>query len=148
MFWIAFQLGSLIGFIFIGIVSFKLTTDEMNAQAGKFLANSTVWDRQILTNGIVFSEFSTNITIPFSSACYPRFIILLSSCMYCVLVVCRSISRGHSRRSKLSLPCHPLGFRLSPRFGVTDLYFLVGSKVYQLVQLQPKSRGTMRALHA
>lgn len=44
MFWIAFQLGSLIGFIFIGIVSFKLTTDEMNAQAGEFLATFTVWD--------------------------------------------------------------------------------------------------------
>ena len=40
MFWIAFQLGSLIGFIFIGIVSFKLTTDEMNSQAGKFLAKN------------------------------------------------------------------------------------------------------------
>jgi hypothetical protein len=36
MFWIAFQLGSLIGFIFLGIVAFKLTPDEMNAEAGKF----------------------------------------------------------------------------------------------------------------
>ena len=36
MFWIVFQLGSLIGFIFLGIAAFKLTPDEMNAEAGKF----------------------------------------------------------------------------------------------------------------
>ena len=41
MFWIVFQLGSLIGFIFLGIAAFKLTPDEMNAEAGKFQANST-----------------------------------------------------------------------------------------------------------
>ncbi|KAI0269627.1 peptidase M50B-like-domain-containing protein, partial [Russula aff. rugulosa BPL654] len=40
MFWIVFQLGSLIGFIFLGIAAFKLTPDEMNAEAGKFQANS------------------------------------------------------------------------------------------------------------
>jgi hypothetical protein len=39
MFWIVFQLGSLIGFIFLGIAAFKLTPDEMNAEAGKFQAN-------------------------------------------------------------------------------------------------------------
>lgn len=36
MFWIVFQLGSLIGFIFLGISAFKLTPDEMNAEAGEF----------------------------------------------------------------------------------------------------------------
>jgi hypothetical protein len=41
MFWIVFQLGSLIGFIFLGIAAFKLTPDEMNAEAGKFQANPT-----------------------------------------------------------------------------------------------------------
>lgn len=37
MFWIVFQLAALIGFIFIGLVSFKLTTEQMNAEAGKLL---------------------------------------------------------------------------------------------------------------
>jgi len=37
MFWIAFQLGSLIGFIFLGIAAFKLTPDQMNAEAARFL---------------------------------------------------------------------------------------------------------------
>jgi hypothetical protein len=41
MFWIVFQLGSLIGFIFLGIAAFKLTPDQMNAEAGKFQPNST-----------------------------------------------------------------------------------------------------------
>jgi hypothetical protein len=41
MFWIVFQLGSLIGFIFLGIVAFKLTPEQMNAEAGKFQADST-----------------------------------------------------------------------------------------------------------
>lgn len=37
MFWIVFQLGSLIGFIFLGIAAFKLTPDQMNAEAAQFL---------------------------------------------------------------------------------------------------------------
>jgi len=37
MFWIVFQLGSLIGFIFLGIAAFKLTPDQMNAEAARFL---------------------------------------------------------------------------------------------------------------
>ncbi|KAF8464545.1 peptidase M50B-like-domain-containing protein [Russula ochroleuca] len=37
MFWIVFQLGSLIGFIFIGIAAFKLTPDQMNVEASRFL---------------------------------------------------------------------------------------------------------------
>ena len=49
MFWIVFQLGTLIGFIFIGIAAFKLTPDQMNVEACKFPINFTVWDRQILT---------------------------------------------------------------------------------------------------
>ena len=36
MFWIVFQLGTLIGFIFIGIAAFKLTPDQMNVEACKF----------------------------------------------------------------------------------------------------------------
>jgi hypothetical protein len=40
MFWIVFQLAALVGFIFIGIVSFKLTDEQMRAEAGKFLNNS------------------------------------------------------------------------------------------------------------
>jgi hypothetical protein len=42
MFWIVFQLGSLIGFIFIGIAAFKLTPDQMNVEACRFLTNSNV----------------------------------------------------------------------------------------------------------
>jgi len=38
IFWIIFQLAALIGFIFIGIVSFKLTEEQMRAEAGKFIA--------------------------------------------------------------------------------------------------------------
>ncbi|KAF9485464.1 hypothetical protein BDN70DRAFT_795804, partial [Pholiota conissans] len=34
-FWIIFQLGCLAGFAILGIFAFKMTTEEMNAQAGK-----------------------------------------------------------------------------------------------------------------
>lgn len=37
IFWIIFQLAALIGFIFIGIVSFKLTEEQMRTEAGKFI---------------------------------------------------------------------------------------------------------------
>jgi len=42
MFWIAFQLGALVGFVFLGIAAFKLTEDEMNAEAGKSLYNAAI----------------------------------------------------------------------------------------------------------
>jgi hypothetical protein len=35
IFWIAFQLAALAGFILIGLVSFKLTPEQMYAEAGK-----------------------------------------------------------------------------------------------------------------
>ncbi|KAF8494752.1 peptidase M50B-like-domain-containing protein [Hysterangium stoloniferum] len=37
IFWIMFQLAALVGFLFIGIVSFRRTTEQMQAEAGKFL---------------------------------------------------------------------------------------------------------------
>jgi len=37
IFWIIFQLAAIIGFIFIGIVSFKLTEEQMRAEAATFL---------------------------------------------------------------------------------------------------------------
>jgi hypothetical protein len=42
MFWIGFQLGSLVGFILLGIIiaAFKLTPDQMNTEASTFPANS------------------------------------------------------------------------------------------------------------
>jgi hypothetical protein len=49
MFWIVFQLGSLIGFIFIGLAAFKLNLEQMNVEACEFLTNFSVWDRQIMT---------------------------------------------------------------------------------------------------
>jgi hypothetical protein len=41
IFWIIFQIAALIGFVFIGIVSFKLTGDQMRAEAGEFLVNTS-----------------------------------------------------------------------------------------------------------
>jgi hypothetical protein len=35
LFWITFQLAALGGFVLIGLASFKLTQDQMNAEAGK-----------------------------------------------------------------------------------------------------------------
>ncbi|KAH9970973.1 peptidase M50B-like-domain-containing protein [Lactifluus volemus] len=37
LFWITFQLGALVGFIFIGLASFKLSQEQMNAEAARFL---------------------------------------------------------------------------------------------------------------
>jgi len=36
-FWILFEIASLIGFVLIGIASFKRTTDQMYAEAAQFL---------------------------------------------------------------------------------------------------------------
>ncbi|KAI9509126.1 peptidase M50B-like-domain-containing protein [Russula earlei] len=46
MFWITFQLGALVGFVFIGIASFRLTKDQMYAEACKFLTapHNVMWD--------------------------------------------------------------------------------------------------------
>ena len=35
--WIIFEIAVIIGFVLIGIVAFKLTSDEMYAQAAQFL---------------------------------------------------------------------------------------------------------------
>jgi hypothetical protein len=35
LFWITFQLAALAGFILIGLASFKLSQEQMNAEAGK-----------------------------------------------------------------------------------------------------------------
>ena len=55
MFWIAFQLGSLIGFIFIGIAAFKLTPDQMNAEAGMFVPTESFTSHVCFVIDIFFS---------------------------------------------------------------------------------------------
>src|ERR1700755_2858270 len=80
MFWIVFQLGSLIGFIFLGIAAFKLTPDQMNAEAGKYQVNSTPLNLTlpmfVCHSCILFSALSTNIAyIPLCFVCYPRFVV-------------------------------------------------------------------------
>ena len=40
VFWITFQLGWLVGFVLIGIASFKLTQDQMAVEAGMFARDS------------------------------------------------------------------------------------------------------------
>ncbi len=109
MFWIVFQLAALVGFIFIGIVSFKLTDEQMRAEAGKFLNNSAVNPRAIdIIEHFVFSYFSPNIAQP----CVSFFLCLsyllstfcasLSSCIchIChIVVVCTSRGTHNVLRS-------------------------------------------------
>ena len=40
VFWIIFQLCWLVGFVLIGVASFKLTPDQMAVEAGMYLGNA------------------------------------------------------------------------------------------------------------
>src|SRR5260221_5040283 len=79
MFWIVFQLGSLIGFIFLGIAAFKLTPDQMNAEAGEFRPtplNLTLCLYLSLTYSFQHVFYQHSMAISFSPlVCYPRFIV-------------------------------------------------------------------------
>src|SRR5260370_40979503 len=79
MFWVVFQLGSLIGFIFLGIAAFKLTPDQMNAEAGKFRLtplNLTLCIYLSLTYSFQHVFYQHSMAISFSPlVCYPRFIV-------------------------------------------------------------------------
>jgi hypothetical protein len=109
MFWIVFQLAALVGFIFIGIVSFKLTDEQMRAEAGKFLNNSVSTPvRSISLNILFFSDFSPNIAQPcvsfffVSRICCPRFVLrcrlafvtLLLFVHRVVLMMCYALTFG------------------------------------------------------
>ena len=101
MFWIVFQLGSLIGFIFLGIAAFKLTPDEMNAEAGKFQANSIPPNLTLprVYHYYFFQRvFYQHNIHPFLCCLLSAFCSWLSSCSYtCLFVVC-----GHSALSYYS----------------------------------------------
>ena len=49
VFWITFQLGWLVGFVLIGIASFKLTQEQMAVEAGMLLGTFATY--QMNTNG-------------------------------------------------------------------------------------------------
>ena len=124
MFWIAFQLGSLIGFIFLGIAAFKLTPEQMNVEAGKFQGPSTPLNVCLLLI-YSFQRVFYQHSIHCSLCCLlSAFRSRLSSCLYtCLLVVRRPYPRGVTQCHKL-LPISPLltflGSLLSFRSQVTD----------------------------
>jgi hypothetical protein len=94
IFWIIFQIAALIGFVFIGIVSFKLTGDQMRAEAGKFLVNTSASVPSAIDNiehSSPFSEFSPNIAQPrlFLSPFHFSFrpLYLLSTLLYLAVIL-------------------------------------------------------------
>lgn len=64
--WILFEVGVLIGFLFLGIVSFKLTTAQMVAEACEWLKIVSV---KLLIDCGTNSRFSTDLTSVLSLAC-------------------------------------------------------------------------------
>jgi hypothetical protein len=80
LFWITFQLGALVGFIFIGLASFKLSQEQMNAEAGKSF-ESVSRRRTFAHRQFLFSAFPPNIA--------PRCLALSLSYLSAIDVVCR-----------------------------------------------------------